>query len=79
MSAEIIAPCQIAVEVTPPEQITVVVEQPEGLSVVTVAEQGPPGPPGPTAEGIRRITASPLPPENPQLGDVWIDTSPIGV
>lgn len=75
MSAEIIAPSQIDVEVVAPDQITVVVESPQEMTVVTVAEQGPPGPPGPTADGIRRITASPLPPENPQAGDVWIDTS----
>ena len=68
-------PGEIAVTVGQPDAIVAQVSQPAEIVVVTAAEQGPPGPPGPMAEGIRKITASPTPPENPQVGDCWIDTS----
>lgn len=36
---------------------------------------GPPGPPGPPGADSTNVTAGPNPPADPEIGDVWMDTS----
>lgn len=57
----------------------IIVAGPSSVRIVNAGPIGPPGVKGDPGEGIEsnitRITASPIPPTDPEVNDLWIDLS----